>query len=682
MATDPIRINLPPPTAAAPSAEVHGQVLTDRATAAAGLRVEIWDIQLRGANLLNSGFTGPDGRYLLAYDSAKLPGKRLADIEVRVLQAAAVGDRTVPAQELVRSKVVYQAPLSLQVDLVVSYAGLRRPSELTRLVGGVRPLLGDVPVTGVDAAGVAFLANRAGYDPRAIAMSLQASRASAQTKIPPDHYYALFRTGAATDATTAHQLTDVRLVSAIETAEKAGIIGPEHPIDQTLEIHRSEARRAFRSYVPPGGVSKLDDLLSLRLDDHEKDTFIDALRASDGQPEALWERLAQSGMSKDTIARLQTDGKLGALTLQNAPLMRRLVEQGHVNETGDLVRAGLYQADAWHELIGADVPAGLTAEQYARGLAAQVRLAHPTLVAADRLRKGEVPIGGEHDGVAAPIADFLESGAARNRIGARPVSTWDGFTAQPPAVQDGLKRFERVYQISPSDESLNVLLAKGFDSALSVARFSEQEFIAAHGDAFPNRREAQLVHRKAQQVHGTALTLATDYLRMRSGPHLNSLHGPHDAGPPLPEGTPAKATLETLFGNLDFCACEECNSVLGPAAYLVDLLEMLDLTDVAHDLDDPQTVLFERRPDLQHILLSCENTNTAMAYIDIVNEVLEYYVVNGSLADFTGHDTSADATTADLLADPPFVEASAYLPLTDAVFPVPLPFHMPLDALR
>src|SRR5205823_5596727 len=35
-------------------------------------------------------------------------------------------------------------------------------------------------------------------------------------------------------------------------------------------------------------------------------------------------------------------------------------------------------------------------------------------------------------------------------------------------------------------------------------------------------------------------------------------------------------TMQGLFGSLDFCDCEECRSVLSPAAYLVDLLEFLD----------------------------------------------------------------------------------------------------------
>jgi hypothetical protein len=40
----------------------------------------------------------------------------------------------------------------------------------------------------------------------------------------------------------------------------------------------------------------------------------------------------------------------------------------------------------------------------------------------------------------------------------------------------------------------------------------------------------------------------------------------------------APPTMENLFGNIDYCACSHCKSVLSPAAYLVDLLQFLDLT--------------------------------------------------------------------------------------------------------
>ena len=55
--------------------------------------------------------------------------------------------------------------------------------------------------------------------------------------------------------------------------------------------------------------------------------------------------------------------------------------------------------------------------------------------------------------------------------------------------------------------------------------------------------------------------------------------------------------------------------------------------------------------------------------MDIVNEILEFFIVNGSLATFTGHDMAEDSVSADLLADPQFVEDTAYVKTNDEVFP-------------
>jgi hypothetical protein len=94
-----------------------------------------------------------------------------------------------------------------------------------------------------------------------------------------------------------------------------------------------------------------------------------------------------------------------------------------------------------------------------------------------------------------------------------------------------------------------------------------------------------------------------------------------------------------------------------------------------------------RRPDIQHLPLTCENTNTAMPYIDLVNETLEYYVANGmtlqqsALEQYHGHDTGSTASE-DLLANPQYVMDSAYQTLCDASFPAPLPFHQSLESMR
>ncbi|NER83968.1 MAG: hypothetical protein F6K42_31380, partial [Leptolyngbya sp. SIO1D8] len=73
-----------------------------------------------------------------------------------------------------------------------------------------------------------------------------------------------------------------------------------------------------------------------------------------------------------------------------------------------------------------------------------------------------------------------------------------------------------------------------------------------------------------------------------------------------------------LFGSIDFKEGDAARSVYSPAAYLSDLLQMLD------DEFDPNSIdLDTRRGDIKSIELDAENTNTLIPYLDIVNEVLE-----------------------------------------------------------
>ncbi|MFC7448962.1 neuraminidase-like domain-containing protein [Rhodococcus daqingensis] len=657
----------------AEGAVVRGHVVTDRGTAVAGLYVVAVDTGLRGDTALGDGITDARGGFTIEYPIDKLEGKRLGDIQVRVLDAGQA--------ELVRSEVYYEAPTPLDIDLEIPYSKAPRPVEHTAILESLNALLDNEPLADVNADGVRYLANRGSWDPRSVAMAVQSERAAAVTGIPAEHYYALFRTGAASDRTAAHRLTDERLVQAIEAATSAGLIGGEYPIEPTLQAHRAAARTAMRSFVPDGAVSSLNDLLDIRLDEDQKDTFIDTLRATEGQASALWSNLHDSGMDERLIRRLQTDGKLGNLTRYNAPVMKRLVETADVETTADLVTAGLYEATAWRPIIGTDTPAGVTPESYAIGLAAQVRQAHPTLVVADLLRMGTVSAGPAQANRA--VADFLARADGVQRLGATPISSWDGFDVLAPDTKRSALLVERLYQITPSDGSMAALSRIGVGAAHDIAvTWSEPEFLRAHGQDFPSPQEARLTYRKAQEVHSTAFAMATGYLTQRSLPPVHVLGGPDLPDPPLADDVPVKATLEGLFGSFDFCACTHCRSVLSPAAYYVELLEMPEMTDVAHEGANPITKLFARRPDLRHIVLSCENTNVVLPYVDLVNEVLEHYVVNGDLDEFTGHETAPGVDSADLLVDPQFVQAAAYPPLAAAVFPAPLPFDMPLQALR
>ena len=77
-------------------------------------------------------------------------------------------------------------------------------------------------------------------------------------------------------------------------------------------------------------------------------------------------------------------------------------------------------------------------------------------------------------------------------------------------------------------------------------------------------------------------------------------------------------TYPTLFGPTDFEIAEEGRSIYSPAAYLADLLQLVDDSFEATSID-----LDERRPDIRHSLqLDGDNTFTVVPYLDIVNRVL------------------------------------------------------------
>src|ERR1035438_1763868 len=89
---------------------------------------------------------------------------------------------------------------------------------------------------------------------------------------------------------------------------------------------------------------------------------------------------------------------------------------------------------------------------------------------------------------------------------------------------------------------------------------------------------------------------------------------------PMQQAIQQDPSLATLFGSQDYCATDDCTSILSPAAYLCDLLVWLSKhpqgTQTALD------VLDSRRPDIRHLLLNCPNTDTELPYIDLVNELL------------------------------------------------------------
>ena len=717
---------------------VSGTVASPDRAGVGGLRVQIVDKNVGKDVRLAEGKTNPRGDYHVTIKIATVRalGKERPDLQAVVYS----GDNL-----LARSEVRFNASTRETLNVALPANSKSLPSEyetLTSTLGShYQGRLGELQETETR-QDITYLANKIGWDARVVAQAALADQFSARSgqdrnsRIDAGFFYALFRAGLPAEEQTLYHTDAATLTAVWKKAIELGVIPAAHAnkIPTVIEGFRERGVRSLLSDEPMASASSLKEMLNVsKLNAKQQQQFAELYLAHRADLPAFW-NVATKAFGAETVSRLQLDGKLGVLTLNNAPLMTALRRTASAQDTltdpVQLAHAGYHRPESWSRLLTADVPIpkeidGDTPEarraNYAKYLAAQVRLSYPTAAVGEMITNGSLPVSQREQ-----VREFLTQHQDRFRFGAQPVEQYirqNQIDVAEETLAD-LKRLQRVYQITQSDEAMAGLLKHQMDSAYKVAQHDKEAFVEAFAKDLGGADRAAAVHDRSVQVHHATLNIAVGYLNARNGLPLGTQHA-IDAGDsmgrvlqPAPRGSgadkssalppteslarpaaksvealdtnPAQTaddviaytTLEQLFGEMDFCACDHCRSILSPAAYLVDLLHFIDKTN---SQSNPQDVLFQRRPDIQHLPLTCENTNTALPYIDVVNETLEYFIANTpqtfSLDNYVGHDTAGIASE-DLLASPQFVNDVAYATLRSERFPLPLPFHQPLESLR
>ena len=251
-------------------------------------------------------------------------------------------------------------------------------------------------------------------------------------------------------------------------------------------------------------------------------------------------------------------------------------------------------------------------------------------------------------------------------------------------VSHQIRSMQRIHSIV-STMDMNVLLNMGFRSAFEISNISQDQFVQGVAASLPTET-AMLYHQKASKITSRSVFLYHLFYELGSGVSPKVVHNVGE----VPDAIKLIPNWEELFGSLDTCQCEDCLSVYSPAAYFVDLL---NIKNGFIKNNNVYNRLFERRPDLTFIKLSCENTNTLLPYIDLVNEILETYIT-GIFKPETTIDTS-DFTAAELAAnpqhpqlpapstdDPHRVFEDAYNLLKIANYPAGLPFKLSARTAR
>jgi hypothetical protein len=348
-------------------------------------------------------------------------------------------------------------------------------------------------------------------------------------------------------------------------------------------------------------------------------------------------------LKPEEVREVKLTFELGALTRNHIPLvgeLKNLFQSGKLQAKRELAK---YSRQEWIQLFKRPGPDGKTIgvpanidgdteegrmEQYAVILDQRFERTYPTTSFAAKLNRTEQsPVIAKTD-----VVRFIENNTRfhldRYRIDhylAANKNALDGIEDKDAMVTE-LKAIQRVFKLNPTHLAVDALLSRKLDSAQQIYFKGKGQFVSAMADSGINTIEARKLYYKAENAY--ALTLNW------FGSFNNAVNGvvPFGAPAPAPDAeTQAKIAalpnLQMLFGSLDYCECSHCRSVYSPAAYFVDVMHYLDERGTQgagiNAGKNVKQVLLERRPDLGEIELSCENTNTPLPYIDLVNEILE-----------------------------------------------------------
>jgi hypothetical protein len=230
-----------------------------------------------------------------------------------------------------------------------------------------------------------------------------------------------------------------------------------------------------------------------------------------------------------------------------------------------------------------------------------------------------------------------------------------------------LQAYQRTWAVAQNVDDTHQLVGNGYTSAMSIGTQPFADFHARAG--FPAARAKGIWDSARASMSSVTMTAAAA-LDLSYG--LFDKLGVGNQGPPAKEYLKKLPGFQELFGSVSFCDCDECQSILGPAAYFVDLMRYIDenLRPVfakhpKHPLD-----LKTRRPDLWTLELSCKNTSERIPTLEIVDEILESYIAlrlpgyKGSLNDRAAIGTLIYRDT-----------------LTQVVDSFTQPFHLPLSRI-
>ncbi|APR86766.1 hypothetical protein A7982_12115 [Minicystis rosea] len=677
---------------------VRGRVLSATGEPLEGTKVKVFDRRLSSdepeTELAEDTRTTGGGQYRIPYTPPSSAGRVAPDLIVRAYDH----DDNVIAE----SERICHAPATATVDLIVGGA-LRGPSEIDALQSRIASHTTGFDIQTASSEELDHLACASGSVRSHVDAFVAAGSLSAVTGAPVAAHYALIREGLPATRRELLRVPPQDLRRALQNAASRNTV-PKSVNDNIVfilgQLRTAAVEMAFEA--PSGATGSVGGLVTTVLGEESARTFLDQYLSHEGPMEDFWEALPSGeympGTTPEQIANLQLAFQLGALTRFHFPLIKELQAQkatGSFTSTRDLAK---WDEDQWvqvlervrdAQVIGfpANTPgmneagapdADVKKRNYAVVLRRTLAAAHPTAAIAGDIERATT------SGTPDPVVQFIDENASfeLNKTRVAHYLAQNEISLDTDTVSR-LRQIEVLHKLTPRYSEMRVLIDAGLHSAREVVRMGRNAFIANHAEALGGVVVAEEIFANARDTATQALAFQS---KLGSSMNRRGSYAVADQATPRAGMTqaPEAADWATLFGSPDFCDCTHCNSVYGPAAYFVDLLEFLG----QHDSNVPQgsshptakEVLLQKRPDLAHIDLSCDNTLVPLPYVDLVNEILEHAVGTPSAAYPAHIATTGKAEELRALPDVNKAAGSAYAnaygTLAEATYPWALPFDL------